>query len=315
MSKPIMLLLVGILVLSMAVAGCGTEKQTSNGETEMRTFEHFMGETKVPMKPKRVVSISSYTGHVIAAGVTPVGVMSAHLEDPYLSEHLKGVEGVGDPWDGLNFEKIVELEPDLIIGSEDQEEIYEQLEKIAPTVLIPWMEHDVEGHLKIVADVLGTPTAAQDWLDGFNQAAQEKADEIRDYIKEDETVLIFRVYPDSFSIYGDRNVGHVFYRALGLTPPSPVQMEIGEEAGYFNQKPISFEVLPEYSGDHMIVMVDNEKEAENQLRELQNTRLWKGLPAVQKDRVYTIQTDQWLAYDPVSMQGQLEDALSLFSGQ
>lgn len=63
----------------------------------------------------------------------------------------------------------------------------------------------------------------------------------------------------------------------------------------------------------MIVMVNTLEEAESQLAEIQKSRLWQGLPAVQNDKVYYIERGQWLSYDPVSILGQLEDAAGLFA--
>ncbi|MDW7650660.1 MAG: ABC transporter substrate-binding protein [Bacillota bacterium] len=314
--KQFLLVIVSVLIFAALLTGCGTTETDNQNEAQpepsTRVFAHYMGETEIPVEPKRVIALD-YVGHVLAAGVVPVGVNNWNLDNPYFQPYFAGVEGLGE--DEPNLEKILSLKPDLILGAEWNEEIYEDLSKIAPTVLIPWMEHDVNEHLAIVADVLGKQAEAEAWLKSFEDLAQQKSQEMRNYVAEDETVLIFRIYPDSFSVYGDRNMGHVFYRGLGLTPPQGIQELIGDEVGKLNQHKISLEVLPEFSGDHLIVMVNDLAEAETQLAEIQKTMLWQNLPAVQNDKVYYIERGQWLSYDPVSIMGQLEDAVGLFKDE
>jgi iron complex transport system substrate-binding protein len=43
-----------------------------------------------------------------------------------------------------------------------------------------------------------------------------------------------------------------------------------------------------------------------------NTSFWKGLPAVKNNRVYFIERNQWLAYDSISLKGQLKDSVEIF---
>jgi len=315
--KKYKLLMTVMMIISIILVGCGNqqeakpnsnEQQEANEKSGPRVFKHYKGETEIPVEPKRVVALA-YTGHVLAAGVKPVGVTEWDLQNHYLKEHLEGVESIGEE---PNLEKILELQPDLIIGAEWDEKIYDDLSKIAPTILIPWMENDVYGHLEIVADALGKKDEANKWLKNFEATADKVKKDLKNNIGEDETLLIFRIYPDSFSVYGDRNMGHVFYRALGLTPHPLIQDEIEKNPGKFNQQKISLEVLPEYAADHMIVMVNDLKEQEQQLYEIQNSSIWKGLPAVQNNQVYFIERNQWLSYDPISLQGQLQDVVSIF---
>lgn len=316
-----------IFLVAFMLVGCGSTEEAANkeaesekteekaaaekaeGASETRKFTHLKGETDIPIEPKRIVT-TQWLGQMLALDVKPVGAGSWTLANPYFEGMVDGIDDIGEG--EVSLEKILSLEPDLIIATDDEEEIYDELSKIAPTILIPWMEHDVNEHLHIVADALGKKEEAEAFIQEFEKVAAEKSKQVTDYVKEDETVLIFRIYPDSFSVYGDRNMGHVFYNALGFTPPPLIQAEMEKNPGKFNQNKISLEVLPDYSADHMIVMVNDLKEAEAQLKEIQSTQLWKSLPAVQNNKVYYIEKTQWLAYDSTSVLGQLKDAAQLF---
>ncbi|MCR6106071.1 ABC transporter substrate-binding protein [Salipaludibacillus agaradhaerens] len=306
-----------IFAIFILVTGCGENASTTNNntqnnssETGTRQFEHLMGETTIPTDPQRIVTLQ-YTGEVLALDVKPVGIWSRHLENRYYTDVLADVEDVGLD---ASLEKILELKPDLIIGDNQHEDIYNELEKIAPTILIGWEDFTMEEHLYIVADALGKTAEAELFLNQLESLAAEKSEDLQNYISPDETLLILRIRPDRFEAYGDRNIGYVFYNSLALTPPEQIQQEIENASdGFFNSQSISLEVLPEYKADHMIVMVEDINDPENGLFDLKDTQIWSQLPAVQNDQVYYIERDPWLFLDPISIQGQLEDAILLFN--
>jgi iron complex transport system substrate-binding protein len=319
-SKKIWFTFVSLLVIMLLVAGCGAtneagsdqpsgeadENTGAEGETEeTRMIEHFMGETEIPVNPERIIALS-YTGQVIALGVKPVGVLTNMLDDVYLQDHLQGVEDIGNE---VNLEKILELNPDVIIASDSEEKSYDQLTKIAPTILIPWMEQDVNGHLNSVAEILGKEKEAEEWLAAFDKKAAEGQEKIEEAIGED-TVAIYRIRKGRFQIYGPRNIGHALYNALELNPPKLVKEAI-ENDGKFHSNEISLEVLPEYSADHIFVMVEDEEETKKQFEEIQSSAIWSNLPAVKNGNVYFVGKQEWLPYDSVSVEGQLDMAVEL----
>lgn len=63
-------------------------------------------------------------GSLAALGVKPIGAKSFVLQNPYLESYKEGVEDIGDPGSP---EKVAELQPDLIIVSQEDE--YNQMKK------------------------------------------------------------------------------------------------------------------------------------------------------------------------------------------
>ena len=96
-----------------------------------------MGEIEIPKDPKRIVA-TQYLGHLLTLGVKPVGAGTASLNQ-YFAGSTDGIEDIGD--DQAALEKIVSLDPDLIIRPSDKN--YEQFAKIAPTIVIPWGAKDL----------------------------------------------------------------------------------------------------------------------------------------------------------------------------
>ncbi|GIP25609.1 hypothetical protein J23TS9_07390 [Paenibacillus sp. J23TS9] len=111
------LLLCFILILS----ACGKQSSDDKGAApdsaadhgdKTITYQSEDGPVEVPDHPERVIVLSTYAGNVISLGVTLVGVDVWSKKSPIFEKDLKAVAEVSDE----NLEKIIELNPDLIIG-------------------------------------------------------------------------------------------------------------------------------------------------------------------------------------------------------
>jgi iron complex transport system substrate-binding protein len=110
------------------------------------TVEHEFGETEVPAPPERIVTVGlTEQDTVLALGLTPVGVTEWYGEQPFATfpwaqDELGDAEPeVLSQADGLQYERIAALEPDLILGLNAglDDESYGRLAQIAPTVAHP----------------------------------------------------------------------------------------------------------------------------------------------------------------------------------
>ena len=139
--------------------------------TECRTVEHAMGETCIPINPQRLVTLSDFTlHHALVLGVKPIGHAFDGWRDkvpPYLTgrrNEIEALEEIGTEAQP-DLEKILDLKPDLIIGSAWVREAYPLLSQIAPTVLdgvesahnSGWREH-----FDFVAEALDKKAALQE---------------------------------------------------------------------------------------------------------------------------------------------------------
>ncbi|MFM9280780.1 iron-siderophore ABC transporter substrate-binding protein [Paenibacillus jiagnxiensis] len=131
----------------------GTEaaaSQDANSEYPIG-IKHAFGETEIPSKPERVVTIQWGNHDVaLALGVVPVGFSAANygVQDdsgllPWTAAKLKEL-GVNNPnifqdTDGLDFEAISDADPDIILAAYSgiTQEDYDILSQIAPVVAYP----------------------------------------------------------------------------------------------------------------------------------------------------------------------------------
>ncbi|MBV8347197.1 MAG: ABC transporter substrate-binding protein, partial [Mycolicibacterium sp.] len=126
------------------VAGCSSNKppvgEPGGGAV---TIKHKFGQTTVASPPKRVVS-AGFTEHddLLAVGVVPVAVTSWWGDQPFgvwpwAQPKLAGAQPVVlSLSDGLQFDQIAALKPDLIVATNAglDHDSYNRLSGIAPTI-------------------------------------------------------------------------------------------------------------------------------------------------------------------------------------
>lgn len=228
-----------VAALALVVAGCSSTPDSAGspgasiGEASFpRTVEHALGETTIPEKPKRVVTLSWMNHDIVAAlGVAPVGVPESWGGDeegftPWFRNQVENQlkaempEIINVTEDGADYEQILALQPDVIIGvySGFTEMEYKRLSEIAPTVAYkerPFTAGTWQEHTKIIGEILGEDDKAAELvreteaairneaekypnLDGatflYSTTFSEGATEITAYISEDPRVRLLHEF-------------------------------------------------------------------------------------------------------------------------
>ncbi|MCK1999439.1 iron-hydroxamate ABC transporter substrate-binding protein [Psychrobacillus psychrodurans] len=293
------LLLPFTILLVLILGACNSETtDTKASETKDEpttiTYESETGPVEVPADPKRVVVLATYAGNVAALNVNLVGVDSWSKSNPGYDSYLADVEEVSEE----NLEKIIELDPDLIIGSSTTQNL-DKIKEIAPTVTFTYGKVDyLTQHLEI-GKLLNKEKEAQAWIDNFKERSAVAGKEIKAKIGEDATVSVIENFDKQLYVFGD-NWGRgteVIYQAMGLNMPEKVK-EMALEAGYYA---LSLEVLPEYAGDYVIF-----SKVADQDNSFQETDVFKNIPAVQNGQLFEANAEEFYFNDPISLDYQLE---------
>lgn len=289
-----------ILILVLILGACGNSTKTQSAadedkedKSETITYESENGPIKVPAHPKRVVVLTGNAGDLISLGVNIVGVDEWAKQSPLFKEQLKDVPSVSDE----DVEKIIELKPDLIIGSNDNKNL-EKLKSIAPTVTYTYNKVDyLTQHLEI-GKLVNKEKEAQNWIDDFKKRAQTIGNKVKAKIGENATVTVMESYEKDMGLFGDSwgRGTEVLYQAMGLKMPEKVK-EMTSKEGYYM---ISSEVLPDYVGDYLIISKYNEQE-----NSYQQTDLYKEMPAVKNNHVIEVDGNAFMFNDPITLDYQL----------
>ena len=288
-----------VLLAALLLAACNSDSETAepaetSGSSDTITYESESGPVEVPADPQRVLVLSTYVGNVMALDVPLVGVDAWSKANPRFEEQLQGVEEVTED----NLEKIIELEPDLIIGLSTIKNI-DKLKEIAPTVTYTYGQVDyLTQHLEI-GKLLNKEQEAQTWIDDFKTRAQTAGDDIRAEIGENATVSVIENFDKQLYVFGD-NWGRgteILYQEMKLKMPAKVE-EMALKDGFYA---LSQEVLPEYMGDYVIFSKDSEQD-----NSFQETDVYKNTPAVKNGQVFEANAKEFYFNDPISLDYQLE---------
>jgi iron complex transport system substrate-binding protein len=149
--------------------------QSSFASTQCRTVQHSLGETEICGKPQRIVALGSNAlESLVDLRIQPVGFadhVTYDQEDytdpkqqiPYLGKYIPHpLVNLGSAY-MPSIEKILKMQPDLIVGTEgNSESQYQLLSKITPTIILKW--EDAEASLRTIARVFNRSQEAEERL-------------------------------------------------------------------------------------------------------------------------------------------------------
>jgi len=280
-----------------------TDNQTKSGSNDTITYQSEDGPIEVPANPKRVIVLSSYTGDVLALGVNLVGVDSWSKMNPNFKDKLENAAEVSDE----NLEKIIEVNPDLIIGLSNTKNL-DKLKEIAPTVTYTYGKLDYLTQILEIGKLLNKEKEAEAWVNDFKQRAEKTGDEIRAKIGENATVSVFENFDKQIYVFGDNwaRGTEILYQAMKLKMPEKVK-ETALKDGYYA---LSLEVLPEYAGDYIILSKNSETD-----NSFLDTDTYKNIPAVKNDHVFVADAQNFYFNDALTLDYQLDFFIKHFLGK
>ncbi|MEZ2658469.1 iron-hydroxamate ABC transporter substrate-binding protein [Aneurinibacillus aneurinilyticus] len=304
MKKPFLSLMLLFVLIISACSSQSIEKKDSltpkENKTDTITYQSESGPIEVPANPKRVVVLSTFAGDVMSLGVNLVGVDPWAKMNPRFHEKLKGVEEVTDE----NIEKIIELNPDLIIGLTTIKNV-DKLKEIAPTVTYTYGKVDyLTQHLEI-GKLLNKEKEAQTWINSFKERAQKAGKDIKAKIGENATVSVIEKSDKQIYVFGD-NWGRgteILYQEMKLKMPEKVK-ETALKNGYY---PLSLEALPDFAGDYIIFSKSNDTD-----NSFQETDRYRSIPAVKNNRVFEVNSKEFYFNDALTLDFQLDFFIKSF---
>lgn len=289
------LILSAVLIAGM-LSGCSGTSAGNNGKStpdvsntgedsaNTRIYTDKAGrQVEIPANLKRIVTISS-TPEAVALGIKPVGAAdnwSSSLD----ASQKEWIESIGAV-NGLNLEKILELEPELIITPErvTDEETWESLSKIAPTVVGPFFGDAIE-NLRTMGDLLGRSEEAEAWISQYESKAAATKEKLSDVIEEGKTALVIQLESSAKSgayIY-PASTWPVVYDVLSLQLP-----DVAELKEQTSGAELSLEKLAEYDPDYIFLTGIDDEGLSQRIQEFTDNSLWQMLSAAKNNRIYTM---------------------------
>lgn len=298
--------LIAILTAVLAI-GCGSsgpsDPAAQPGQAPCRPIQHAAGETCVPLDIQRVVTLGTPTlANALALGTQPVGSIFYFDTPPvYLEGKIETIASVGTS-ERPNLEKILTLQPDLIIAMNEWGVTYPQLSQIAPTVVDDWQGYPSwSDHFNFVANVLNkTQAAEQIWADYEQRIQALRAALGATY--DNKTVSFMYLCCGGISIDVKNSFSGQILEDIGLQRPPAQNLE--KDSGLVI---LSQERLVDVDADIIFLAVDEDEESQTMRQQLQQDPLWRQLKAVKNDQVYVVNLATWRGGNPLAANAVIDD--------
>ncbi|OAB38934.1 ABC transporter substrate-binding protein [Paenibacillus glacialis] len=311
-----------MLLILIMLSACGTvatppaqtsessqpANKTETDKAVTRIFKDVQGrEVKIPVTPQKVVYVGSNPGDLLAIGIKPVGatlsVIASQIAYP---EMIEGITDVGYPY---SQEKILALEPDLIIFDDWDVKGLAPLEKIAPTIVTGLDDATpTKERVMLTADVLGRTEAAEAWFKTYEEKAAATKKKLQ--LKGNETAVSLLLMGKNMFIMGNQGLNTTLYGQLGFKPSAGTQQLVDKNERFVD---ISSEVLPDYMGSDIFILNDSVSETVTAQNTLMDSAIWKTIPAVKQGHVYTLNS-KFNYDDPITLDLLLDEIVQVMSG-
>ena len=263
-------------------SGHNAESNKTSQTFKEKTIVHDFGTTELKKAPKRIVILDNLYGEILdPLDITPVGATTGQADSQEFStlfkKQYKDAKVVSVGWQGNpDLDKIAELKPDLILMTGEQEDLYDELSEIAPTVGYQintdenWDYHETS--LK-VAEIFDKRDEMKKDLDRLDAREAVFAENVKAKFG-DQKLMYLRVTDNDIRYYAYGHFGYLydtyhFNRAETFNPDDMFQV-------------IDPDKLKDINPDLLIVQADSQELLDNKLK---NSPVWTGLKAVQNNKV------------------------------
>ena len=263
-------------------SGHNAESNNTSQTFKEKTIVHDFGTTELKKVPKRIVILDNLYGEILnPLDITPVGATTGQADSQEFStlfkKQYKDAKVVSVGWQGNpDLDKIAELKPDLILMTGEQEDLYEELSEIAPTVGYQintdenWDYHETS--LK-VAEIFDKRDEMKKDLDRLDAREAVFAENVKAKFG-NQKLMYLRVTDNDIRYYAYGHFGYLydtyhFNRAETFNPDDMFQV-------------IDPDKLKDINPDLLIVQADSQELLDNKLK---NNPVWSSLKAVQNNKV------------------------------
>ncbi|MFR2463114.1 MAG: ABC transporter substrate-binding protein [Streptococcus salivarius] len=247
-------------------SGHNAESNKTSQTFKEKTIVHDFGTTELKKAPKRIVILDNLYGEILdPLDITPVGATTGQADSHEFStlfkKQYKDAKVVSVGWQGSpDLDKIAELKPDLILMTGEQEDLYEELSEIAPTVGYQintdenWDYHETS--LK-VAEIFDKRDEMKKDLDRLDAREAVFAENVKAKFG-DQKLMYLRVTDNDVRYYAYGHFGYLydtyhFNRAETFNPDDMFQV-------------IDPDKLKDINPDLLIVQADSQELLDNKLK-------------------------------------------------
>lgn len=258
-------------------------------------------EVDIPIHPKRLIYHGETFGDLIALGVEAIGISSVFMKGSIYEDLLHHIKDVGHPFDPDTTRK---LAPDLIIVANDDEMLYQDVSKIAPTVTFNSFA-PLEERLQTLGMLLGKQQEAKQWLEAFHRKEQAMWEAINVQIGQGQTASVF-IYDrgERLFVMGSTGLSSALYSPSGFRAIDGIQKLLETNQSYLE---IAEDEIPIFAGDRIFMLISRNEVSKQAAMRMMKSELWQQLPAVRSGNVHVVNAMHWNLNDALTRERLLHE--------
>lgn len=290
-------MLLGIVLLAVGLVACGNsdtedtseDKNEADDQQETIEVEHELGTTEVQKKPENVVVFDyGILDTLDKLNIDVTGVPQENIPtylEKYGGSDYEHVGSLKEP----DFEKLAEINPDLIIISARQSEVYDELQEIAPTIYLgldttQYMDSFKE-NMEVVGNIFSKEAEIEEEfakIEDSIASVKEKAEASGD------EALIVLANDDKISAFGPSSRFGIIHDVLGV-PAVDENIEVSRHG-----MNVSFEYVVENDPD-LLYVVDRGAVVggESSAKQVVENKLMKNTDVYKNDRIIYLDPEVW----------------------
>ncbi|WP_053218718.1 siderophore ABC transporter substrate-binding protein [Virgibacillus senegalensis] len=291
--------LVSILILALFTAACGSQGSSDDnasaasdsGEKQSVTIsvEHELGKTKVPVNPEKVVVFDFGTLDTLdKLGIDVTAVPKENLPSylsKYDSDEYKNAGTLFEP----DFEKLSEIDPDLIIISGRTAEAYDDLNELAPTIHLGVDTTRYMDSFKENATVLGEIFSKESEVEAELAEIDDQISTLKEKASANgDNSLIILTNDGSINAYGPGSRFGLIHDVFGF-PAVDENLEVSTHG-----QNVSFEYLVEKDPGYLFVVDRNQVVGgEDSAKKTLENKLVQETKAYKDNHIVYLNPDYW----------------------
>ena len=271
---------IALVMIVLALAGCGKTTSSSSATTKELTYN---GQTyTVPKDPQKIAVLSNSVLSMLYA-VDGKAISRVSTTDP-LPPEIEALPVLGQTAN-INMEQLLGLNPDLVLGLENQHKKYEsqlQSSKI-PTVLINY--DGIKDNVPLIK-FLGALTNHEDKATTLANTYESNVNKVKDSVKAQQPtrVAVLRATGKGVTAETDAAITASMVKDLGMTNVVSTHLD---KTTTDKTVPYSLETLTADNPDIIfVVTMGKEEEITKAMKKaMTDNPAWANLKAVQNNRV------------------------------
>ena len=280
-----------LLLLPALLAACGG---TDGGDPlsapadETVRITHAAGTTEVPADPQRIVTTTDQNAllPLLELGIRPVGSAGLLGDDGTRTfRRTEGFDTTGITFTGAygepNLEAVAALEPDLVVGYEFDEEHYDDLSRVAPTVLVQIFDRPLTEALTEFAALVGREERAEQLQTRYEARVAALRERLGARAETLSVTLVSAGDPGTFYRADTGQALGTVMRDLGLPQPAAQAADTGDD-------PQSLEQLGTRDADVVLVVDYGGESPDPGTQVLLDSPTYARLAAVQAGQAHVV---------------------------